>query len=351
MNMFRRINFYLVVVTLLGITVSCNKKTQDFDITVDLAHEMGAGMFAPDKGDSIFISGNFNDWSTSSDPLKVSANEWVYGIDVRDMVDLGDDAIQVSDTLEYKFFLKSEDQSKLLNTGWESIANRKTAIGDLIIEKPTFIFNDLDPVQETRNVTFTVGMSNQQVLGFFEPDSGDVVVVTGSFIDWNPVGIPLELTSKDNLVYSGIIPISDNSISYKYVIHSKRRSTLTSARWETIPNREMLLNNEGTSNYSDFNNQNRLLRIQLNTERASKNKIFEESKGDRLQVKLLLDNKEHLTSYMINVGKNVYEIAVEIPPNVLNIEYKFVLNINESIDEYKPLNVPVGGKFLKLKDI
>jgi hypothetical protein len=44
---------------------------------------------------------------------------------------------------------------------------------------------------------FRVNMSNQQVLGFFEPDQGDRVFVTGPWYGWPELGRELNPVSGD----------------------------------------------------------------------------------------------------------------------------------------------------------
>tara|TARA_R110002124_G_scaffold149259_4_gene315347 strand:- start:13869 stop:14909 length:1041 start_codon:yes stop_codon:yes gene_type:complete len=343
--MYRKISFYAVVFFMLISSLTCSEQSRDFDITVDLANEMGAGMFEPEQGDSIFISGNFNDWSTTSHPLEASNNEWEYGINVNHLVNLEDVTTQVSDTLEYKFYIKSENQSKLLNTGWESISNRKHVIGDLIIEKPTLIFDDLNPVVKTRDAMFTVGMSNQHVLGFFEPDSGDIVVVTGSFINWDPRGIPLQKTSRE-FVYAATIPIPEKNVEYKYRILSNRDEVRLNDGWEKIANRALPASEKKTG-FSYFDNTSRVLRFQLDCSNLIEKGNFASDLGDQLQIKLKIDGQEVLSEMLIESEKNVFETSVIIPERVLNVEWKAILNLNESISNYKEIDTPIKGSTVK----
>ncbi|MEP1307407.1 MAG: hypothetical protein ABJK11_09325 [Balneola sp.] len=343
--MYCKIRFYKLISFILISLLACSEQSRDFDITVDLANEMGAGMFEPEQGDSIFISGNFNDWSTTSHPLEASNNEWEYGINVNHLVNLEDVTTQVSDTLEYKFYIKSKNQSKLLNTGWESVANRKSTIGDLIIEKPAFVFNDLNPVEETRDVTFTVGMSNQQVLGFFEPDSGDIVVVTGSFINWDPRGISLQKTSRE-YVYTSSLPVPERNVEYKYRILSNRQEVSLNDGWEKISNR-VLPASEKKTGFSYFDNTSRVLRFQLDCSNLIEKGNFAPDLGDQLQIKLKIDGQEVLSEMLIESEKNVFETSVIVPERVLNVEWKAILNLNESISNYKEIDTPIKGSTVK----
>lgn len=340
MSMTIKISSILVGAFLLAI-ISCEKQSKDFDIKVDLAKEMGANMFSPNTGDSIFIVGNFNEWDNTAHPLTISKNEWIYGIKINDMVDLNSTDVQPFDTLEFKFYIKSENPSKLLNTGWESIENRKYMIGEVLIEKPTLLYNDINQVEEKRNVTFTVGMSNQKVLGFFEPDSGDIVVVTGSFLDWDPIGIPLERTSRRN-VYSVTVPVPNDQLEYKFRILSKRKVILPVKGWENSNNRILPINQDRVS-FVEFNDVSRVARFQIDASKIIKDKKFNPELGEKLQIGLLLDGNEILSSYLYNSEGTMYETSVIIPETVLSISWRLKKNTYQDLTGYYKTKVSPSG--------
>lgn len=342
----RSFGFAIVIFHLL--LISCEKKNDSFEIKIDLASEMGAGMFTPAEGDSIFIAGNFNDWSTSKNPLKQTGKKWVYGAALSKLIDVKDEKISISDTMEFKFYIKSLNPSKLMNAGWETVENRKHVIGDIIIDKPVFLYNEISPVENQRDVTFTVGMANQKVLGFFEPDSGDIVVVTGAFLNWSPLGIPLE-KEFGNLVYSTTVPVSGDNIEYKFRILSKREKISPEQGWEKRSNRVLNTAENTETRLKYFDDFRRVLRFDLNTKAITRNGFFNPETGDHLQVKLSIDERESLSDYLYQVGEHEFETAIIIPANAADIKWKMVKNIYQDMSDYKSIKVPVEGKLIKVK--
>ena len=332
-----------VLILLVGLWLnSCSTKEESFDVSVDLAGEIGSGLFSPEDGDSIFIAGNFNEWSTSKNPLRISGKTWVYGVNVNELVDIENSGANPADTLEFKFYIKSNNPSKLLNAGWESIENRKHVIGDLIIEKPVLLFNDIHPVEEKKEVTFTVGMSNQKVLGFFEPDSGDIVMVTGSFIDWNPLGIPLQ-KARGQEVYSATIPISGEIMEYKFRILSKRPNYHPAQGWEQVQNRVLNTNRRSKTGFKFFDDISRVVRFQIDAVELISKGDFNPDIGDQLQIKMEIDGRESLSEYLYQVDEFVYEAAVIVPENAISVRWKVVKNNYEDISRYEEIPVPVYG--------
>ncbi len=317
-------------------------KEESFDLSVDLAGEIGSGLFSPEDGDSIFIAGYFNGWSTSKNPLRASAKAWIYGVNVTELIDIENGEPNPADTLEFKFYIKSDNPSKLLNGGWESLENRQHVIGDLIIEKPVLLFNDIHKLEEKKEITFTVGMSNQKVLGFFEPDSGDIVVVTGSFIDWNPMGIPLQKV-RGQEVYSATIPVSGELIEYKFRILSKRTNYHPAQGWEQAQNRVLNVGRSSKTGFKFFDDISRVVRFQIDAEKLMSKGDFTPDMGDQLQIKLEIDGRESLSEYLYQVDEFVYEAAVIIPENAISVRWKVVKNNYEDISRYEEIPVSVYG--------
>ncbi len=81
----------------------------------------------------------------------------------------------------------------------ETLPNRKIMLSDLEVIAPEFIYNRPWKQWPDHQVTFTVDMRNQELIGFFQPDKGDQVVVSGSFTVWSPGGIPLIDKSRDGV--------------------------------------------------------------------------------------------------------------------------------------------------------
>jgi hypothetical protein len=193
-------------------------------------------------------------------------------------------------------------------------------------------------------------MSNQNILGFFVPEEGDKVILSGNFCNWSKEGIMMQ--DKGDNVYSVKIPIKykpEEPIEFKYKILTKRKVILLNSGWETTPNRKFAISEKETEvPYTEFSNMRRVARFVVNTERLEEEGKFNPMKGDILQIKLNLDGKESLTDPLMRVSKHEYETAVIIPMNVSKCQYMVIANINNILSGYQNVNVGLEGKVISI---
>lgn len=324
------------------IMVSCVKSPSNaIYIKLDMSKEHDAGRFKPETGDKISITGNFNNWNPDSIFLLDKNGDWVYTVELQQDIS--------PDTLIFKFIQKAGDGRALANQGWESISNRKHSVYQLKKDTPSFVFNEGNGIGKIVNITFTVGTATQKVLGFFKPEEGDKIIVTGNFYNWDEEGILMEDKDGDD-IYTVTVPVSHRPgvpIEYKFRIIAQRDVLLPNSGWENIINRRHYVERDGMkTTYAEFNDLRRVVRFIINTEQWENDKKFNPLKGNILQVKLLLDGKESLTEALIRVRKHVYETAVVIALTVQEIKWQLVKNMEEELTELKAVEVGLKGKVI-----
>lgn len=262
-------------------------------IRLDLTAEQDAGRFNPEAGDRVSIAGNFNEWKSGEVFLNKASDAWEYtiGIDVSGL-----------DTLEYKFIIHSGDGRDLPNSGWENIPNRRLTRKDLANYQPVHVFDTPWGPEKRGDVTFTVNLSNQVVLGYFDPANGDRVRLTGSFFDWED---GVDLTLIDTLhTYSVTLPLTYPAgvpLQYRYQI-LRVDSTLIDPwkGWEKTGERSRdpeLLRTDF------FNHQSHVLRFIVTI--SDRRDVSEP-----MTIELEHNGKTLQTDPLMRVGPGVYETAV-----------------------------------------
>ncbi len=184
--------------------------------SVDMSIQEQLGNFDPDAGDIVYVTGDFNDFSTDN-PL-TAAGDMVFEttIDIQ-----GTEGA----TREYKYFIEAGDERELPNDGWELLnddpdLNRVLTLGEA--DSPqildTVFFNNEDevaPDPDTRPITFSVDMSVQEQLGNFDPET-ETVFVRGIFNDFS---LDNPLTEEGEGVYSATFEVEGEEgsvINYKF---------------------------------------------------------------------------------------------------------------------------------------
>ena len=147
-------------------------------------------------------------------------------------------------------------------------------------------------------------------------------------------------------MYAATIPIPEKNVEYKYRILSNRDEVRLNDGWEKIANRALPASEKKTG-FSYFDNTSRVLRFQLDCSNLIEKGNFASDLGDQLQIKLKIDGQEVLSEMLIESEKNVFETSVIIPERVLNVEWKAILNLNESISNYKEIDTPIKGSTVK----
>lgn len=148
-------------------------------------------------------------------------------------------------------------------------------------------------------------------------------------------------------VYSIKSAVKENpqkSFDYKFRIISKRKAVLQNQGWETRENRQWRLANSTTElPYAEFNDLRRVARFTVDTKQWEQEGRFKPKRGDILQIKLLLDDKENLSDALFQVKDHIFEIAMVIPLTVKEIKWSVVRNIKENMTQFKSVEVDLKG--------
>lgn len=265
----------------------------DVTFRLDLTAEQDAGRFKPEAGDRVSIAGNFNDWKPDDVFLNKASDSWEYSVGIN---------VNGLDTLEYKFVIHSGDGRNLPNSGWENIPNRRLSRKDLAKYQPVHVFDTPWGPEKRGDVTFTVNLSNQVVLGYFDPKNGDRVRLTGDFFDWED---GVDLTVIDTLhTYSVTLPLTYPAgvpLQYRYQI-LRVDSTLIDPwkGWEKTGERSRAPELVRTDFY---NNQSHVLRFIVTI--PSRRDVSEP-----MTIELEHNGKTLQTDPLMRVGPGVYETAV-----------------------------------------
>lgn len=326
---------------------SCTKDNVKL-IRLDMSKEHDAGRFKPETGSRVSIAGNFNTWQSAEYFLTDEDEDWIYTIPVNEILK---NSNQPLDTLIFKFYQISGDERSFNEIEQrEKLGSRKMAYQYLLDKGPLFIFSQ--PYDEKIEVVvkFTVGTSNQKTLGYFKPQLGDKIIVSGSFCNWDPEGLVLNDEDKDDIyILTSDMRIYKNSpFEYKYCIRNNREAILLNSGWENIKNRTAVVSDTIELPYVEFGNMRRVVRFIVNTKKWENGKLFNPLKGDILQINLSLDGKEILTDALIQVEKNIYETAAIIPLNVKTIRYQIMKNIKHPLTKMKNIEVDLKGTIIKL---
>jgi len=316
-----------------------------------MSAEHDAGRFQPENGDHVSIAGNFNEWNIDSESLDLHDPEgdWVYTIPLSKKRASEPDSIHL-DTLEFKFVIRTANNRYIPNNGWETLPNRKMTLSDLEVKSPEIVYNQPWKQWPDHQVTFTVDMRNQEVLGFFKPDKGDQVVVSGSFTGWSPGGIPLIDKSGDG-VYQAMIPVSSDPnqpVSYKFRMLPANHKILPDHGWESTANRQIgHLHNDTVLAYTAFNNLRRVARFIIKADEWTKNRTFQPMKGDIIQIKVRFDGRTHLSNPLMKVHTGSWETAMAIPLNSQETEWQIVENMNKPLTQWQPVSVGLSGTLIQ----
>jgi len=138
-------------------------------------------------------------------------------------------------SIAYKFVIASRDNPDDV-IRWESDPNREASINaDTTLRWTTFDRKVIAPAK-TVELYFSVDMSVYQMIGYFKPDSGDVVLVRGSFNGWGEQN-QLQPSTLEPGIWEGYIPITaapGDFIEYKYYIKTgnDNQARVPNAGWE-----------------------------------------------------------------------------------------------------------------------
>ena len=198
---------------------------------VDMSVQESLGNFNSTNG-SVVVIGSFNDWSTENGTIALA--------DIGNGVYSGNGSIFGSEgtPITYKFFNTTP------GTGFEQGADRSLTLGPIDVDQaiPVVYFSNQLP---TRDVTFSVDMSEQITLENFNASTGTVSVV-GAFNNWNPESGAILLASSENGVYSGngsISGLANATVEYKFF---NSTPDAPNNGFEAGDNRSLVLGDPGT---------------------------------------------------------------------------------------------------------
>ena len=206
--------------------------------SVNMSVQQQRGFFDPVVGDIVNVLGTMNGDNFTIpiqlDPLgggiyEVSTMLW------------GQTGMEV----QYKYYVEAGDDRELPNAGWELLGddpflNRTFLLGedDSYQVLPTVFFNDDEggttPDPEFRNVHFTVDMSVQQNLGFFNPSVGDDVFVRGTMNE-DDFSTSMLMQAIGDDVYQLILEVEGDAgliVDYKYFVIAGDGRDLPNNGWE-----------------------------------------------------------------------------------------------------------------------
>ena len=319
--------------------LGCQTQENSIILKVDLSNEHDAGRFVPEDGDRLMVVGAFNDWEPGVHELTDPEADWRYEIK------LGRDVVNEADTLSFKFVIVSEQNRDLPNSGWEIIPNRSVATEQLEKEPPVFVFNESWSPMVTKELTFRVNMSNQQVLGFFDPEE-DRVMVSGTFSQHEGESVELD-AEEGSLVYSITFPVEvreEDSINYQYKIESGSGRLLPDNGWEFISPREYDYNNRSAD---FFNDQLRVLRVIVSKEWISR--ITNLGVDDRMYVQLQWNGNQSRNYRMEEVSGSFFEVSIQVPESMSNIICVLKKNFDDELYESKELQVGLSGRKIDIR--
>jgi len=307
---------------LLIVLLSCSDFQSDgIDITVDMSYERDEGRFNPEHGDVLSIAGSFNEWEQQKNILEDPEGDWIYAITVK----------EIPDTVEFKFVVSSTSNLDLPNSGWEMIPNRKLTKTVLQKDTPILRFNEQWSPVEVMDITFSVSMSNQQVLEFFDSDT-DEVIVSGSFLGWDANGITLNDDDKDG-VYEQTIPVEINPVkphTFKFKIQKPAsfNGYIPNDGWEFIDDR--VLSSQQTE-VQYFNDQKRVARFIVDEQWLEENTPDGIQRADIYQIRFYMGEDSYLSEPLMKSASQYYETSLQIPLNVDKVKWTLVSNQSEEL--------------------
>ena len=315
--------------------INCTRVQDPPKIKVDMSAMHDQGLFKPEQGDKLSIAGSFNDWEPDAQNLMDEDGDWIFETSLSDT--------DFKETTEFKFVIVSDNQMDLPNSGWEVIPNRQINVETLRNESPILTYNKPWSPLITEDLTFRVNMNNQKVLGFFDPEKGDKVVVAGTFNDWDEQGIRLDRIDF-TLTYELTFPVQKRkheNTRYKYRISSLEMDEVINDGWELIDERIYTT----STGLEYFNNQKRVLNLTFSEEWIQEQTKL--NKDDVFYAKLEWNNETQNYRFTKNEISNTYEVAVQIPEVITDVDVVIVKNLEEEIFRKENIIVPLNGKEIK----
>ena len=176
---------------------------------VDMSVYQAVGLFNPTNGDTVLVSGAFDDYPNppsfqlTNNPS--GPNPYLYSGTVVD------DNTGVGGTEYHEIDIYSAQSVPGLNYGvGYTYGPTYSFVEDLTpTNLPTVYFNDESNMDAyiSSQVSFQLNMSVQMALGNFNPGNGDTVVVDGAMNNWNDTAWPLTVSPTNTNTYVGTFTV------------------------------------------------------------------------------------------------------------------------------------------------
>lgn len=176
-------------------------QTVSVEFRVNMNVQKGENTFTP-ATDSVHISGTFNNWNTSANPMTDSNNDLIYTTTVGNFT--------AGDTIEFKF-VKGDKV-------YEDGNNRKLVIPSTNSIYTAYYSND-SIVNASIAITFAANMEYEIVSGRFNPLT-DTLTVRGPFNGWSAKN-PMSPSVGDPNMYEVTVNVPtalNDSVNYKFNI-------------------------------------------------------------------------------------------------------------------------------------
>ncbi|MCH8487841.1 MAG: hypothetical protein LAT75_13310, partial [Candidatus Cyclonatronum sp.] len=313
--------------------------------SVDMSVQTALGNFTPGSDDVIALAGSFNDWSAVA--LSESGVEGIYSITLS--LEGQEGASEF-----YKFVLNNDFEL-------EGLDNRSFTLGPPDVQQvlPVVFYDDNDQMPEpepVRPVTFSVNMSVQQALGFFDPALGDEVNVRGNINGTNFMN-NFFMDPAGNGIFDVTIDVEGETgldIEYKFFVKAGEGREFPNGGWEVIDgdldlNRSFTLGEAGDAQVLDtffFNNdegavvpepevRNVTFLVDMSVQQASG--FYQPEVGDAVWVGATFNDFEPVNQ-MTLVTDGVYSVGIDAEGDEgFPVEYKFFITAGDGRE------LPFGG--------
>jgi hypothetical protein len=206
------------------------------------------------------------------------------------------------------------------------------------------------PLRAQEDVTFQVNMKIKMLEGTFQPGSGDIVRVAGSFNDWGNSTDTLTDLDGDS-VYAGTLHLDTVAIQYKFL-----KTLRGGLDWESVPNRNYTVTSGGPQTipavyFDDDSVYTPPVPANVTFQVNMKVKILEQSfqpgAGDIVRVAGSFNNWGSSTDTLTDLDNDsVYSKTISLLENQA-IQYKYLKTPRGGLDWENIANreytVPVGG--------
>lgn len=323
-----------------------------FDVTfmVDMEEPISTGEFDPEE-DRLAMRGTFQpyagdtqEWSGSRfalEPVDYNDKDHVYGITITF------DGAAAGMQIAWKFVSVAEGKP----TNWEGsgMPNRTWVLtGDSEETQVLPLFKWGVPFgQSTANVTFRADMRIQLLVGHYQPENGDYVVVTGPFNNWGNSDIMTEDPDREGF-YDLQLPIlgaEGDSIEYKFRIRAGDNRPVTNNGYEYDDNRIFVFTGDdmvlARRFWSDVDFENSLQREVVITFLLDRT-LVEDEDGEYLEGELYMagmhfpmfwlwdypeEDRSHLLMQPSADFEDHYELTVTFPPGTYeNVSYTYAVH-------------------------